>query len=265
MNGVGVDRKILCDIACFAFEVVNDWLSRDQLLARELRSSETSSRQVVGEEAITVDLATKLLSRFPQHVDLTLFTHPEETRTGADWYWRVERGNHAIHAHVQAKRVQRTAFGESDARGHIDIDPPQLERLLQATRTAAQRIVGLEAWLATYARFSATPPCGCDNLLSCRQHHHAEACANGQPSLWIANAQEIANSRIRQASIEQIVQHSIRLDCVLPCIDLSGASGPSQKGFVLQSSLQSYQECVATIESDPQLRSEFRGALRIHQ
>jgi hypothetical protein len=265
MNAVSVNRKILCDIAHFAFEIVNDWLARDQLLALELRSSETSSRQIVGEEAITVDLATKLLSRFPQHVDLTLFTHPEETRTGADWYWRVERGNHAIHARVQTKRVQRTEFGESDALGHIDIDSPQLERLLQATHIAAQSIVGLEAWLATYARFSATPPCGYDNLLSCRQHHHAEACTNGQPSLWIAHAQEIANSRIRQASIEQIVQHSVRLDCVLPCIDASGASGPSKKGFVLQSGLQSYQECVATIESDPQLRSGFRGALRIHQ
>jgi len=231
MNGAGVNRKILCDIAHFAFDVINDWLSRDQLFAHELRSGETGSRQIVGEEAITVDLATKLLSRFPQHIDFTLFTHPEETQTGADWYWRVERGNHAIHARVQAKRVQRSTFGESDSLGHIDIDSPQLERLLQATHTAAQSIDGLEAWLATYARFSATPPCGCDNLQSCQQHNHAEACTNEQPSLWVANAQEIANARIRQASIEQIIRHSVRLDCVLPCIDITGASGASKKGF----------------------------------
>jgi len=133
-------------------------------------------------------LATKLKSQFPQHIDFQLFTHPEETRTGADWYWRVERGNYAIHAQVQAKRVQRRRFGKPDALGHIDINSSQLERLLQATHTAAQKIDGLEAWLATYARFSATPPCGCDNLQSCELHHHVEACANDQPSLWIANA-----------------------------------------------------------------------------
>jgi hypothetical protein len=265
MNSEVPHRKVLCDIAHSAFEVVNRLLSRDQLLAHELRSATTGSRQIYREECITVEMAATLRERFPQHVDLKLFTHPEETRTGADWYWRVERGDHAIHARVQAKRVQRTDFGESDALGHIDIDSPQLERLLQATNDTVNQLPGLQAWLATYVRFSATPPCGCDNLQSCGQHHHAEACANEQPSLWIANAQDIANSINRQARIEQIVQHSIRLDCVLPCIDTSGASGPSKKGFVLQSGLQSYQECVATIEGDLQLHSKFRGALRIHQ
>lgn len=264
MNGVGLNRKTLCNMARFAFEVVNDLLSRDQHHARNLRSSETGSRQIVGEETITVELASKLLSRFPQHVEVTLFTHNEEAQTGADWYWRVERGEQTIHACVQAKRVQRRQFGESDALGYIDIDLPQLDRLVQATHTATQRIIGLEAWLATYARFSATPPCGYDNLQSCWQHRHTDECKNEQPSLWIANAQEIANTRMQQASIEQIVQHSIRLDCVLPCIDTSKASGPARKGFVLQSGLQSYKECVAIIESDPQLRSEFKGALRIH-
>lgn len=267
MNSEDNNRKVLCDIAHSVFEVVNRLLSRDQLLARELRSTETGSRQIYREECITVEMAATLREHFPDHVEITLFTPPEETRTGADWYWRFEKGDFAIHARVQAKRVQRTAFGESDDQGHIVVDSPQLEHLLQATRTAAQHIDGLQAWLATYARFNATPPCGCNNLQSCERHHHAEECADQQPSLWIANAQEIANSGIRQASVEQIVQNSVRLDCVLPCIDTSGASmpSPSNKGFVLQSGLQSYKECVAIIDNDSELRSEFRGALRIYQ
>jgi len=264
MNRESVNRKILCDIAHFTFKVVNKWLSRDQLLACKLRSSETGSHQIVNEETITVDLATMLQLQFPQYIDFQLFTHPEETQTGADWYWRVECGSYAIHARVQAKRVQRTMFGELDALGYINIDLPQLEHLLQATHVVAERIDGLEAWLATYARFSATPPCGCDNLQSCELHHHVASCENDQPSLWIADAQAVANSRIRKASIEQIVQHSVRLDCILPWIDRSRTSGPSKKGFVLQSGLQSYRECVDTIVSDPLLLLEFRGALRIH-
>ncbi len=264
MNGEDQNRKILCDIAHLAFKVVNDLLSTDQYLASKLRSSGTGSRQFVHEETITNMLAIELLKNFPTYMDFTLFTHNEESRNGADWYWRIERGNHAIHARVQAKRVQRTNFGEADDSGHVNIDLPQLKSLLQTTHADAQRINGLEAWLATYARFSATPPCGCDNLQNCGLHHHAKACANDQPSLWIANAQEIANNKIQQTSIKQIVQHSVRLDCILPCIDRAGTSGPSKKGFVLQSDLQSYKECVDTIEGDPLLRLEFRGALRIH-
>lgn len=265
MNSAVANRKILCDIAHLAFGVVEGWLSRDQRFARELRSSKTTSRQIVGEEAITVDLAIKLREQFPNHVDLTLFTHPEETETGADWYWRIERINHAIHARVQAKRVQRTAFGESDEDGYIDIDQEQLRHLLLATRTAATSIVGLQAWLTTYARFRATPPCGCEDLISCANHRHSRPCATGQPSVWIADAQEIEDSGMKVASISQIVQQSIRFDCVLPCIDTLGVAGPAKKNFVLQSGLQSYQDCVSIIESDPQLRSQFKGALRIHE
>ncbi len=267
MNGVNVNRKILCNIAHFAFEVVNDLLARDQLLSNKLRSHETSSRQIFREETITELLVTSLVLEFPQYIDLVLFTQREETWTGADWYWRVERGNDAIHARVQAKRVHRATFGQPDEDGYIDVNLQQLDDLLEATRKDTQKLVRLEAWLATYARYHrypVTPPCGCHNLLGCEYHYHAEVCTNSQPSLWIANAQEIASSRIQQASIEQIVQHSVRLDCILPCIDASGASGPHKKGFMLQGGLQSYEECVTTIANDPQLRSEFKGALRIH-
>ena len=259
------ERKTLCDIAHFTFEVVNDWLNDDQILASELRSSETGSRQFVGEETITVDLARKLRTQFHKHTELKLFTHPEEKRTGSDWYWRIERGNHAIHALVQAKRVQRTAFGQQDGHGYIDLDYSQLERLLEATRTASYQISGLEAWVATYARFNATPPCGYSNLQRCRNHTHASDCVNNQSSFWIANAHEILDAKNWRLSVREIVQHSVRLDCVLPCIDRLGVSGPAEKGFVLQSDLPSFQECVATIENDGQLYSGLKGALRIFQ
>lgn len=91
MDGEAVNRQVLCDIARTAFEVVNRLLARDQLLARELQSETTASRQVYREECITVEMAATLRERFPQNVEITLFTPPEETRTGADWYWRFER------------------------------------------------------------------------------------------------------------------------------------------------------------------------------
>jgi hypothetical protein len=187
MNGENRDRQILCDIARSAFEVVNRLLSRDQVLARELRTPRTGSRQIYREECITVEVAAELRERFTDHVEITLFTPPEETRTGADWYWRFEKPGGAIHARVQAKRVQRTDFGQADNRGHIDIDVPQLERLLRATADAGTTIPGLEAWLATYARFDATPPCGVMDLQTCCHHRHQAACAEHGPSLWIAH------------------------------------------------------------------------------
>lgn len=122
MNGECYNRKVLCNIARWAFSVVNRLLERDQLLARELRSATTGSHQIYREECITVEMATELRERFPEHVEITLFTPPEEIRTGADWYWRFEKARGAIHARVQAKRVQRTAFGQADDRGHVDID-----------------------------------------------------------------------------------------------------------------------------------------------
>jgi hypothetical protein len=267
MNSEDRDRQILCDIARSAFGVVDRLLSRDQLLSRELRSSTTGSRQIYREECITVEMATELRQRFPDHVEITLFTPPEETRTGADWYWRFEKAGGAIHARVQAKRVQRTEFGQADSDGHIDIDVPQLERLLQAADEAATEIPGLEAWVATYARFNASPPCGFGDLQTCRHHSHRKACAEHGPSLWIAQAREI-RSKLRggasRQSVAEIVDHSLRLDCVLPCVGgLDVVPGPASKGFIIQSGLMTHQDCVATIEGNALLRKEFEGALRI--
>jgi hypothetical protein len=84
MNGEDQGRRVLCHIARTAFGVVDRLLSRDQLLARDLRSSTTGSRQIYREECITVEMVTELLDRFPDHVEITLFTPPEEKRTGAD-------------------------------------------------------------------------------------------------------------------------------------------------------------------------------------
>ncbi|MCB9104128.1 MAG: hypothetical protein H6633_07765 [Anaerolineales bacterium] len=264
MNGEIYNRKVLCDIAHCAFEVINRLLSRDQLLARETRSATTHSRQIYREECITVEMAATLRERFPGQVEITLFTPPEETRTGADWYWRFESGKRAIHARVQAKRVQRTEFSQDDSHGHVDIDLPQLTQLLQATSAATDQLSGLQAWLATYARFHATPPCGYNNLTQCIQHQHQEACENHEPSLWIAKAQEIEQIARPQMPVRNVIQNSVRLDCMLPCITgLDAAPGPATKGFTLQTGLQTYQECIEIIERDVLLRSEFEGALRI--
>lgn len=264
MNGEGKDRQVLCDIARTAFAVVGRLLSRDQLLASELRSSTTGSRQIYREECITVEMATELRERFPDHVEITLFTPPEETRTGADWYWRFEKAGGAIHARVQAKRVQRTEFGQADERGRVDLDMPQLAQLVSATRNAGDELAGLQAWLATYARFDASPPCGADDLQGCDLHQHRTPCTSHRPSLWIAQAQEFINGARGQLSVEEIIRKSLRLDCILPCIDGSQAQGgPASKGFSTQSRLRSYRECVSTIEADARLRREFEGALRI--
>ena len=64
-------RKTLCDIARSAFEIVNQKLDADQRLARELRSSDTASRQFVREESISEAMAIALRERFPQHVELS--------------------------------------------------------------------------------------------------------------------------------------------------------------------------------------------------
>lgn len=85
------DQGTLCGIARCAFKVINRLLSRDQLLARDLRSDQTGSRQIYREECITVEMATELRVQFPGHVEIELFTPPEEARTGADWYWLSRR------------------------------------------------------------------------------------------------------------------------------------------------------------------------------
>lgn len=263
MNDKDNDSKILCDIAHCTFKVVNQLLSRDQLLARELRSSTTGSRQIYREECITVEIAATLREQFPAHVDITLFTSPEESRNGADWYWRFERGDQAIHALVQAKRVQRTEFGQRDDDGRVDIDIQQLEHLIQATKKAGS-FLGLEAWLATYARFDATPPCGKSDLQHCYLHQHQATCAESGPSLWIAPANEIVSLNRTTMAVRTIVEHSIRLDCLLPCIDGAHSNyGPANKGFALQSSLKTYDDCLAIILSDPLLNKQLMGAMRI--
>lgn len=263
MNGEGNNRKVLCDVARSAFEVVGRLLARDQFLARELRSSTTGSRQIYREESLTVEMAATLREQFPNHVEITLFTPPEEARTGADWYWRFERGDRAIHARVQAKRVQRKQFGEPDEEGYIDIEVSQLNRLVQGTAEATD-FPGLEAWLATYARSDAFPPCGKHDLQSCPRHSHQKACARATPSLWIAQANEIVRLGDGAATVKTIISHSLRLDCVLPCIDGPDRDpSPASKGFALQSGLKTYQECIALIESDEQLRTEFAGAILI--
>ncbi len=263
MNGEYPNRKVLCDIANCAFEVINNLLARDQELARELRSRETSSHQIYREESITVEMATELRKRFPNQVQITLFTPLEETRTGADWYWRIEKAGQAIHARVQAKRVQRTEFGQSDEFGLIDLDGPQLIQLVEAARQPPTELAGLQAWLATYARFDATPPCGMSDLMRCGSHRHQSSCRSHQPSLWIADAKTFASGHSQQLPIRQVIGNSVRLDCVLPCIGEQDGAGPEDKGFVLQSGLGSYEECITAIESNIGLRSKFKGALRI--
>jgi hypothetical protein len=207
-------------------------------------------------------MASALRERFPDHVEITLFTPPEETRTGADWYWRFEKAGGAIHARVQAKRVQRTEFGQSDNLGHVDIDRPQLGQLLAATRVAQAQLPGLQAWLATYARFDATPPCGQEDMAHCNHHGHGGTCQLQEPSVWIAKAESFASGAPR-IPIHRIVQDSVRLDCVLPCIDQQGGNGPEEKGFSLELIPKTFQECVAAIEAEATLRAGFEGALLI--
>ncbi len=259
------NQKILCDIANCAFDVVSQLLNRDQLLARQLRSDSTTSRQIYREEGITVEMASTLQERFPKHVEITLFTMPEETRNGADWYWRFQKGDRAIHARVQAKRVQRTEFGQDDAGGHIDVDVSQLGDLVSEVESARNQLPELQAWLLTYARFAATPPCGQLTLSHCNSHGHEDRCAGGgsNPSIWIAQALEIRELNTTQFPVREIVEKSVRLDCILPCIDTSGSQGPSQKGFTLRDGLRPYEECVEIIERNVLLRTMFAGAMRI--
>lgn len=264
MNGEAANRQVLCDIARTAFEVINRLLARDQLLARELRSETTTSRQVYREECITVEMAATLRERFPANVEITLFTPPEETQTGADWYWRFEQGERAIHARVQAKRVQRTAFGQADSDGHVDIGQPQLDQLINATQKASSQLPELQSWLATFTRFDATPPCGQGNLSLCRRHSHARACAPQEPSLWIAQAREMRAFGGSRLPVQTVVEHSVRLDCILPCIDGPGQrEGPAAKGFTLAAGLPSYQQCIDRIRQNSTLLKSFEGAMRI--
>jgi len=209
-------------------------------------------------------MATELRVRFPGHVEITLFTPPEETSNGADWYWRFEKAGRAIHARVQAKRVQRTEFGQTDQDGFVDLNQAQLEQLVSGVGDVQDKLPRLQAWLATYARFDARPPCGQDDLQRCDNHRHDATCPNHVPSLWITHGEKmLEDAARRRLPVRSIVEKSLRLDCILPCIDGSRSTGPASKGFTTQSGLSSYQDCLRTIEADAQLRKEFEGALRI--
>jgi hypothetical protein len=196
-------------------------------------------------------------------VQITLFTPAEETLTGADWYWRFENGVRAIHARVQAKRVQRTSFGQEDSDGHFEIDHNQLRRLINATESSLSQIPGLQAWFATFARYDAMPPCGLNDLSHCSRHRHERACAN-QPSLWIAQACKVQNILEPRLTVRRVIERSVRLDCILPCSDEPGErQGPAEKGFRLADDLPKYQDCLDIIQGNPTLLKSFRGALRI--
>ena len=266
MSEQPASRSVLCNIANCAMDVVSNLLRRDQLLAESLRSSETLSRQIFREESITVEMAAALKERFPAHVDVTLFTSAEETINGADWYWRIQKGTDAIHARVQAKRVQRSTFGQLDRDGVIRLDIQQLNTLVERAELDQEHLPGLQAWIATYGRHDGLPPCGREPN-ECNRHGCGGACANkfGLQSIWIAEAQTFAiGPRANESlSMRAMVESSVRLDCLLPCIDLNTGRGPGVKGLALVPGLGSFEESVAAIQRQALLRSTFRGAIQI--
>lgn len=256
-------QAVLCQIANCAFEVVSGLLRRDQRLSRALRSGTTNSRQIIREESITEQMALALKERFPGNVEITLFTPTEESRNGADWYWRIQSGARAIHARVQAKRVQRSEFSQPDSEGFIEFASDQLRTLVTATASDRKKLRGLEAWIATFCRYDATPPCGVDPC-DCKSHGCGARCDRQTiPSVWIAKAEAIARTERKRQTIGEVVGESVRLDCVLPCIADGGRVGPQAKGFVLGPGLVSFEECVAAIRSAPSMNSTYKGALRI--
>lgn len=259
------NRKALCDIARRCFAIANQQLEIDQKLSKQVRSEGSSSRQFVNEETITDLLVGDLLTRFPGRVKMELFTRAEENMNGADWYWRLEAGGRAIHARVQAKRVHRSEFGQEDSAGHVKINRVQLDKLVNVTHQDRCHIPGLQSWVVTFLRYEGNPPCGCDDLNGCERHQHGHSCDGHAPSVWVADAKEIYELGKSSLTARQIVEHSIRLDCMLPCIAGPRGGGPASKGFALQFGLPSFSECVATIRnasvSEP--NSELKGALRI--
>jgi hypothetical protein len=268
MNEPNGNNNVPCLIANCAFKVVSGLLNRDQLLAERLRSPTTNSRQIYREDCITVDMLSTLKEQFPNHVEIIMFTAAEETRNGADWYWRIEKSNGAIHALVQAKRVRRSTFGEDDADGNVEIDAGQIRDLIAAARSDPENFPSLQAWLATYARCDATPPCGGEPSM-CERHGCGGSCTSrGKPSVWIAQAEHILESKHSRADhqtkgIKDIVEESVRLDCILPCIDPVDPGGPGVKGFIVSANLPSFDKCVATIQSNPSLQARLEGAMRI--
>lgn len=263
MNG-NSGRQRLCEISKVAFQAVANLLDQDQSLARQLRSEETGSRQFHREESITGSMAAAIVDRFPENVQMTLFTPHEESRTGADWYWRIESGGRALHAMVQAKRVQRGAFGQRDEDGQIEINSDQLATLVQRVEQSQQQLPGLQAWLASFVRMMAVPPpCKCDNLNQCHYHRHREPCEAAEPSIWIAHASEFQH-RAGLLPVLNVVAESLRLDCLLPCVELAAlGSGPAVKRFRLAGDAITYEVAVSRIRQSEELRMSFEGAIGI--
>jgi hypothetical protein len=255
------NQRVLCRIANSAFAEVGRLLGADQRNAQSLRTTTANSRQVVREETITESLALRLVEEFPAHVQMKLFTPKEEARNGADWYWRIQKEFGTVHAHVQAKRVRRASFREPDEAGGVHIDQAQMQRLVACVKSEQGALPGLQAWLATFARVDALPPCECDPW-RCLQHNCRGDCSGKRtiPSVWIAQAAKISNVD-GVVPVREIMQNSVRLDCILPCIPQSGNEGPASKGFRLTPTLPSFSECVAAIENDPAIMQQFQGAL----
>ncbi|ABC28203.1 hypothetical protein HCH_01336 [Hahella chejuensis KCTC 2396] len=270
MNG----NKLLCDISRSAFEEINKLLSLDQELAQDLRASATTSRQFIREECITALMAARLVRDYKAQVKIVLFTGNEEKKCGADWYWRFERENGAIHACVQAKRVGRNYFDQPDSKGSVIFTNEQLEKLNTNLDKYQAKIKQLDAWVATFARANLSPPCGYEELNLCPLHMHCGECNdigyegdNRFSSLWIAKAEKILkriNGKSITMRINNIVEQSIRLDCLLPCIgDESSEHGPASKGFVLSKLSQTFDDCVEVIQKDKKLSDSFEGAMLI--
>jgi hypothetical protein len=270
MDNDANNQVILCKIANRAMDIANKKLELDQLYAEDFRGSASNSNQFVREEWITGEIALELRLNFASYVKTELFTAQTEAKNGADWYWCIQVGDLSIHAHVQAKRIQRSYFGQPDKDGIVELDTEQIEKLLDSAEVKKKVIPGLQTWIATYARFNATPPCR-KNPASCDIHGCGLACEGvmRQPSIWIAKAADFAKyGRPRKTMrTAEIIQNSIRLDCFLPCIEsstiASGPVGPMVKNFALTPNLMSYESSIEAIRGDSALSDEFKGALQI--
>jgi len=72
------------------------------------------------------------------------------------------------------------------------------------------------------------------------------------------------NLEAERTTVRTVVEHSVRLDCILPCIAGPDArDGPAVKGFTLATGFPLYQACIDRIQRDPALSKNFEGAMRI--
>lgn len=266
------DQSTLCRIANEAMMVVSELLTADQAHAGDLRSGLGSSRQFVREETITESLAIRLQSKFSEHVEMQLFTPAEEVRFGADWYWHFRRGNMAIHALVQAKRVRRSEFGQSDEDGLINVDWSQLQTLRAYADMKRRSMPGLQTWLASYARLKAMPPCG---MVPSKCGNHGCTSCSGEvtPSIWIEQVDNLlrvyGSRRATGIRVGEIVSDSVRLDCLLPCVRDSASAagsalGPGVRNLFLSADVPSFRRCLGTIRRDQELSAVLQGALYFH-